>query len=113
MYFDETNKQWISTRSDVLKFGEILKDEVIHQGKDIIPAGTIMVFALSGKAHLMFQTLQDLALSSARNTTLVYCEMGSIVFLDTKGGYIPTLTFRNCRFPTIDEFERYERYNTV
>lgn len=113
MYFDETNKQWISVSSDVMKFGEKLKDEVIHLGKNIIPAGTVMVFAWSGKPYLMFQMLQDLALSSARNTTLLYYEKGSIVFLDSKAEFVPTLRFRDCRFPTEMEFRRYERRATI
>lgn len=112
MYFDDTNKQWISVSSDVMKFGEKLKDEVTHQGKDIIPAGTIMVFAWSGKPYLMFQMLQDLVLSSARNTTLLYYEKGSIVFLGN-GEFVPTLRFRDCRFPTEIELKRYERRATI
>ena len=113
MYFDETNKQWISVSSDVMKFGEKLKDEVIHQGKDIIPAGTIMVFAWSGKTYLMFQMLQDLVLSSARNTTLLYYEKGSIVFIGEEKEFVPTLRFRDCRFPTEIELKRYERRATI
>lgn len=113
MYFDETNKQWISVSSDVMKFGEKLKDEVTYQGKDIIPAGTVMVFAWSGKPYLMFQMLQDLVLSSARNTTLLYYEKGSIVFLGGDGEFVPTLRFRDCRFPTEMELKRYERRATI
>ena len=113
MYFDETNKQWISVSSDVMKFGEKLKDEVTYQGKDIIPAGTVMVFAWSGKPYLMFQMLRDLVLSSARNTTLLYYEKGSIVFLGGDGEFVPTLRFRDCRFPTEIEFKRYERRATI
>lgn len=112
MYFDETNKQWISVNSDVMKFGEKLKDEVTYQGKDIIPAGTVMVFAWKGKPYLMFQTLQELDLCSARNTTLLYYEKGSLVFL--RGDvFVPTLRFRDCRFPTEIELKRYERWATV
>lgn len=114
MYFDETNKQWISgITSDILKFGERLKDEVIRLGKDVIPAGTVMVFAWSGKPYLMFQMLQDLVLSSARNTTLLYYEKGSIVFLRGDGEFVPTLRFRDCRFPTEMELKRYERRATI
>lgn len=113
MYFDETNKQWISVSSDVMKFGEKLKDEVTHQGKDIIPAGTVMVFTRSGKPYLMFQMLQDLVLSSARNTTLLYYEKGSIVFLGGDGEFVPTLRFRDCRFPTERELTLYERRATI
>lgn len=116
MYFDETNKQWISVSSDVMKFGEKLKDEVTHQGKDIIiiiPAGTVMVFAWSGKPYLMFQMLQDLVLNSARNTTLLYYEKGSIVFLGGDGEFVPTLRFRDCRFPTKNELRYYERRATI
>lgn len=113
MYFDETNKQWISVSSDVMKFGEKFKDEVLRLGKDIIPAGTVMVFAWSGKPYLMFQMLQDLVLSSARNTTLLYYEKGSIVFLGGDGEFVPTLRFRDCRFPTEMELKRYERRATI
>lgn len=114
MYFDETNKQWISgTTSDTLKFGEKLKDEVMRLGEDIIPAGTVMVFACSGKPYLMFQTLQDLVLSSAKNTALVYYEKGSIVFFGGGGEFVPTLRFRDCRFPTEMELIRYERRVTI
>ena len=114
MYFDDTNKQWISVSSDVMKFGEKLKDEVIHLGKDTIPAGTIMVFARSGKPYLMFQILQDLVLSFARNTTLLHYEKGSIVFfLGGDEEFVPTLRFRDCRFPTEIELRRYERRATI
>ena len=113
MYYDETNKQWISASSDVMKFGEKLKDEVTHQGKGIIPAGTVMVFAWSGKPYLMFQMLQDLVLSFTRNTTLLYYEKGSIVFLGGDGEFVPTLRFRDCRFPTEIELKRYERRATI
>ena len=114
MRFDETNNQWISgIIGDTLKFGERLKDEVMRLGKDIIPAGTVMVFAWSGKPYLMFQMLQDLDLSSARNTTLLYYEKGSIIFLDIKAEFVPTLRFRDCRFPTEAELMRYERRATI
>lgn len=113
MYFDDTNKQWISTGSDVMKFGIGLKYEIISQGKDVIPAGTVMVFAWSGKPYLMFQLLQDLVLSSARDTTLLYYEKGSIVFLGEDGKFVPTLRFRDCRIPTENEFRIYERRVTI
>lgn len=113
MYYDETNKQWFTAGSDVLKFGEKLRDEFLRQGKETIPAGTIMVFAWSGKPYMMFQTLQDLVLSSARNTTLLYYEKGSIVFIGEEKEFVPTLRFRDCRFPTKIEYERYIRRATV
>lgn len=112
MYFDEINKQWISVSSD-LKFGEKLKGEILEQGKNEIPAGTVMVFAWSGKPYLMFQMLQDLVLHSASNSTLVYYERGSIVFLGRDREFVPTLRFRDCRFPTEMELKIYERMKTV
>lgn len=112
MYFDETNKQWISSISDVLKFGEKLKDEVTHLGGNVIPAGTVMVFVLA-EPLLIFQTLQDLDLASVRSTTLLYYEKGSIVFLKGDWEFVPTLRFRNCRFPTEAELRQYERRATI
>lgn len=111
MYFDETNKQWIS--ADFYAFGVELKDEVLRLGRNIIPAGTVMVFTLLGKPYLMFQMLQDLDLSSAKNTTLMYYEKGSIVFLGSKVKFVPTLRFRYCRFPTEVELRLYERRATI
>lgn len=116
MHFDETNKQWISNSFDTMRLGESIKNELVYLGEDTIFAGTVMVFIWSGKPHLMFQTLEDLALSSVRNTTLLYYEQGSIVFLgdvefDKK--FVPTLRFRNCRFPTESEFEYYKRRETI
>ena len=111
MYFDETIKQWISI--DVRKFGINLKDGVLRLGRSIIPAGTVMVFAWSGRPYLMFQMLRDLDLISAGNTTLLYYEKGSIVFLDIKAEFVPPLRFRDCRFPTEIELRRYERRATV
>lgn len=113
MYFDDTNKQWISTGPDVMKFGMKLKDEIIRYGKDVIPAGTVMVFARTGKPYLMFQLLQDLVLSSARDTTLLYYERGSIVFLGGDEGFVSTLRFRDCRMPTENEFRIYETMATI
>lgn len=113
MYFDVTNNQWISGISEAKKFGEELKDVLKYKGVSTIPAGVIMVFTLGGKPYLMFQMLQDLVLSSVKNTTLLYYERGSIVFLGGDGSYIPTLRFRNCRFPTEMEFKQYERRATV
>lgn len=116
MYFDETYRQWILNSLDEMGFGETIKEELIYMGKDTILAGTVMVFFWYGKPYLMFQTLQDLALSSVRNTTLLYYEKGSIVLLG--GGefdreFVPTLRFRDCRFPTKKEFEYYERRATI
>lgn len=113
MHFDDITKQWVSGLYDTLKFGERLKDAVLRLGRNIIPAGTVMVFAWSGKPYLMFQMLQDLDLSSARNTTLLYYEKGSIVFLDFKAKSVPTLRFRDCRFPTEVELRLYERSATI
>ena len=47
VYFYDTitNKQWVSELSDVLKFGEKLKYDVMRKGAEVIPAGTVMVFA--------------------------------------------------------------------
>lgn len=113
MYFDETNKQWISVSSD-LKFGEKLKEEILDQGKNEIPAGTVMVFAWSGKPYMMFQTLQNIPLvSTVKDTTFVAYEAGSIVFLGAKGEFIPTIRFRYCRFPTVIELRQYARRATI
>lgn len=115
VYFYDTitNKQWVSELSDVLKFGEKLKYDVMRKGAEVIPAGTVMVFAWSGKPYMMFQMLQDLVLSSAGNSTLLYYEKGSIVFLGRVRDFIPTLRFRDCRFPTENELRRYERRATI
>lgn len=115
MYFKDTitNKQWISGLSDVTKFGERLKFDVMHRGAEVISAGTVMVFAWSGKPYMMFQMLQDLVLSSARNSTLLYYEKGSIVFFRREWEFIPTLRFHDCRFPTENELRYYERRATI
>lgn len=113
MFFDETNKQWFTESSDVLQFGENLRDELLSQGKETIPAGTVMVLAWLERPYMLFQTLQDLVLTSARNTTLLYYERGSIVFIGEGKEYVPTLRFRDCRFPTTLEYERYIRRATV
>lgn len=114
MYFDDINKQWVSELYDRWRFGEKMQEEVLRlRGGNIIPAGAVMVFAWSGKLYLMFQMLQDLDLSSASNSTLLYYEKGSLVFLGSKVGVVPTLRFRDCRFPTEDELRRYEREVTV
>lgn len=114
MRFNEVDKQWISEGAD-LSFGESLRVELLKRGVEVIPAGTVMVFAWKGKSYLMFQTLRDLSLDSAKNTTLLYYEKGSIVYThdEERVEVIPTLRFRDCRMPTEFEYLRYERRATI
>lgn len=59
MYIDRVRNQWISEKDDVLKFGEKLGEELLSYGNEVIPAGTVMVYAREGKPNAMFQTLKD------------------------------------------------------
>lgn len=118
MHFDKIRKQWLLDNAhERLFLGELLREEVLRMGVNTIDAGTVMVFSFKDKTFtdriIMFQTMSDFDLIPMKNTSLLFYEEGSIIFLGAKYGYIPTFTFRNCRFPTIDEFERYERSNTV
>lgn len=113
MYFNKDKNQWILAGMDTPRCGEDLRDFLLYDDVLTILAGTIMVFTWNDKPYLMFQTLQELDLCSARNTTLLYYEKGSIVFLGGDGEFVPTLRFRDCRFPTEIELRRYERRATI
>lgn len=114
MYFDETKNQWFSTTpSDLERFGSNLSIEMVFTGRYKIPSGNVMVFCLKGTTpHLMFQTLRDEDINTLRDVSPLAYEVGSIIFMKGRT-YMPTLVFRNCRFPTKSEFETYERRATV
>lgn len=119
MYFDDTNKQWLSDGGlDVMKFGEELKGEIPYRGEDI-PAGTVMVFIPKDMryAKYFFQTLVAHRFEDLQNTSLITYEPGSVVHTvgssrrDTP--VIPTFRFRNCRFPSPTEYVEYYTYHVV
>lgn len=96
-----------------MSYGEKLKDILLKQGEEIIYAGTVMVFLMSGKKYMMFQMLHNLPLRDARNASFVGYETGSIVFTHSTSKFVPTIRFRDCRMPTKSEFNEYERRETV
>lgn len=113
MYYNESEKQWLASgHSDTMVFGEKLRDEILEPGKEIFPAGMVMVFAFSGKPYMMFQTLQELYIDSLRNSDLVAYENGSIVYLQDRE-FIPTIRFRDCRIPTLEEYVNYIKQSTI
>ena len=114
MYIDRVRNQWISEKDDVLKFGEKLGEELLSYGNEVIPAGTVMVYAREGKPNAMFQTLKDLLIRSLSNNTIMTYEEGSavpIVPIDWKGYLVPR--FKDCRMPTYFEMSVYEAAETV
>ena len=116
MYIDRVRNQWISEKDDVLKFGEKLGEELLSYGNEVIPAGTVMVFASPRRNKLiMFQTLKDMLADELSSASLIAYEPGSIMGIDTRyrPTYIPTFRFRDCRMPTLSEFDKYNRCDTV
>lgn len=116
MYIDRVRNQWISEKDDVLKFGEKLGEELLSYGNEVIPAGTVMVFASPLRNKLiMFQTLKDMLAAELSSASLIAYEPGSIMGVDTRyrPTYIPTFRFRDCRMPTLSEFGKYNRCDTV
>ena len=113
MYFNKDKNQWILAEMDTPRCGEDLRDFLLYDDVLTILDGTIMVYTWKGIPYLMFQTLQELDLRSARNATLLYYEKGSIVFLGGDGEFVPTLRFRDCRFPTKEELDWYSKMDTV
>ena len=111
MYIDRVRNQWISEKDDVLKFGEKLGEELLSYGNEVIPAGTVMVYAREGKPNAMFQTLKDLLIRSLSNNTIMPYEEGSAVPIDWKGYLVPR--FKDCRMPTYFEMSVYEAAETV
>lgn len=116
MYIDRVRNQWISEKDDVLKFGEKLGEELLSYGNEVIPAGTVMVYAREGKPNAMFQTLRDLLIRSLSNNTIMPYEEGSvvpIVPIDWKGYLDLVPRFKDCRMPTYFEMSVYEAAETV
>lgn len=109
MYIDRVRNQWISEKDDVLKFGEKLGEELLSYGNEVIPAGTVMVYAREGKPNAMFQTLKDLLIRSLSNNTIMLYEEGSAVPIVP----IDWPRFKDCRMPTYFEMSVYEAAETV
>lgn len=119
MYKDSTYKQWVQdnwTNPNNFRKGELLVEELLHEGESEIPAGTLLVFEWQGRPYLIFQTLLNIVLTTSANSTLVAYEPGSIVFTkreSTKDCFVPTIRLRDCRVPTIKEINRYHIESTV
>lgn len=114
MYFDTKNSQWLAvTMDDAMRFGEKLRTEILRHGSfAMIPAGTAMVFTIGYKAFSMFQTLHDIDLDKLLDSRgFIAFEPGSVVMFSE--GHIGTFLMRNCRMPTVDEFEFYKQKITV
>lgn len=115
MEYNIDTKQWIADRTEVNICGEILKRELLALGATVIPAGSVMVFTKMSP-RLIFQTLEDIPIDPhLRNQTLIAYEVGSAVTLNrvTIVDIFPTLRFRDCRMPTLDEFNAYNETTTV
>lgn len=113
MHFDTiSTRQLLFDAEDLLKTEDAIREELFHLHVDAIPAGTVMTYVQSGQPYMMFQVLRDFSISSAKGKTLMYYEEGSLVFFKV-GAFIPTLRFRDCRFPLEREFKYYEKSLTV
>ena len=80
--------------------------------KDIrINAGNIMVYS-NGEQKIIFEVLNDVSVKDLKDTSLIYYAPGSVVAL--RGAKVlPTLKFKNIRFPFESELEFYAKCYTI
>lgn len=115
MLYDYEIGQFVAETSDLLCFGEKLRDRILEEHR-CIPAGTIVVYTMRHKRVLMFQTIEEIIVKDLKNTTLIGYEQGSFASFieDTLSlSYVPTFRFRDIRFPTRDEIDIYLKRRTV
>ena len=113
MIYDSSSEQFFSTDGTIMKYGMDLRLDILGLGMNVIRAGTVMVFASPRRNKLiMFQTLKDMLAAELSSASLIAYEPGSIMGVDTRY-YIPTFRFRDCRMPTLSEFDKYNRCDTV
>lgn len=113
MYYSEKWGQWIL--SDVEEVRTMCsKESILEYGIEIIRAGQILVFK-KGYDTFAFQTLENIFLITAKGSDLVGYEPGSVMNIRYKRTpkIIPTILFRDCRFPTMSEFSTYNRINNL
>ena len=116
MIYDSSMAQFFSTDGTIMKYGMDLRLDILGLGMNVIRAGTVMVFASPRRNKLiMFQTLKDMLAAELSSASLIAYESGSIMGVDTRyrPTYIPTFRFRDCRMPTLSEFDKYNRCDTV
>ena len=115
MIYNTETQQWTLLPEEKPCYGQELIAQILSSGKEVLPAGTIMVFEWHGTPYLMFQTLLGIVLPTAAHQTLIAYEPGSVVFFrptDDKQ-FVPTLRFRDCRLPNKKEIEFYTRQKTI
>ena len=112
----DSSREHFSTDGTIMKYGMDLRLDILGLGMNVIRAGTVMVFASPRRNKLiMFQTLKDMLADELSSASLIAYEPGSIMGIDTRyrPTYIPTFRFRDCRMPTLFEFDKYNRCDTV
>lgn len=91
-----------------------LKEDI--PGITKLPAGLLLVRANSKLPGILFQLLVDMDVASLRKASLMYVLPGSTVRVDSVSPIIyqiATVLWRDCRFPTIREYNIYKKCPVV
>lgn len=99
--------------------GQKLMDALYKQYPDLkeIPAGCVIVNInnkVGSSTRTLFQLLTDTPIDTLREFSIMYFEPGSIYYWSSSSTYRPsTFRFRDCRFPTFEEYIIYEKNNML
>lgn len=114
MFYNELYDQWTISNEEIRLAQFKWVNSLVSDGINYINSGQILTYT-RGSDTLAFQTLERIDLRKVKGSDLVGYEPGSVISMryEKAPKIVPTLLFRECRFPTSYEFSRYDRNNNL
>lgn len=111
MYYNRLYDQWTIANEEIGMTYFKWVNSLISSGTNYINSGQVLIH----NNTFAFQTLERIDLHKVNGSDLVGYEPGSVISMlyEKVPKIVPTLLFRECRFPTNYEFSRYDRINNL
>lgn len=109
MYYNISEKQWITDGTDNVLWGiDFVKELIRKHEVNVLEAGTLLIFRTTW-CYLGFQTLQDIDLTKAYGNMLIGYEPGSVCSLQgEQPSFVPTFKLNKLRLPNHNDFKLYD-----